>query len=64
VLALIVVVLIITHPEVFGAFSVSSVTTLVLVLCAGPVIYLIARQVRLQQSSIDLGLAMRELPPE
>jgi len=64
ILALIVVALIVTHPEVFGAFSVSSVVTLVLVLGAGPVIYLIARQIRLQSSSIDLRLAMRELPPE
>ena len=64
VLALIVIILIIAHPEVFGAFTVSSVVTLVLVLGAGPVIYLIARQLRLQQSSIDLRLAMRELPPE
>ena len=64
VLALIVVVLIVAHPEVFGAFTVSSVVTLVLVLGAGPVIYLIARQMRLSQSSIDLRLAMRELPPE
>jgi len=64
ILALTVVVLIVTHPEVFGAFSVSSVVTLVLVLGAGPVIYLIARQIRLQSSSIDLRLAMRELPPE
>jgi APA family basic amino acid/polyamine antiporter len=54
VLALIVVILI----------TVSSVVTLVLVLGAGPVIYLIARRLRLQQSSIDLRLAMRELPPE
>ena len=64
ILALIVVILIIAHPEVFGAFTVSSVVTLVLVLGAGPVIYLIARRLRLQQSSIDLRLAMRELPPE
>jgi basic amino acid/polyamine antiporter, APA family len=64
ILALIVIILIIAHPEVFGAFTVSSVVTLVLVLGAGPVIYLIARQMRLQQSSIDLRLAMRELPPE
>jgi basic amino acid/polyamine antiporter, APA family len=64
VLALIVVILIVAHPEVFGAFTVSSVVTLVLVLGAGPVIYLIARQMRLSQSSIDLRLAMRELPPE
>jgi len=64
VLALIVVALIITHPSVFGAFTFTSVLTLVLVLGAGPVIYLIARQMRLSSSSIDLRLAMRELPPE
>jgi len=64
ILALIVVALIVTHPSVFGAFTFSSVATLVLVLGAGPVIYLIARQLRLQRSSIDLRLAMRELPPE
>jgi basic amino acid/polyamine antiporter, APA family len=64
VLALIVIILIVAHPEVFGAFTVSSVVTLVLVLGAGPVIYFIARRIRLQQSSIDLRLAMRELPPE
>src|SRR5437870_10521973 len=63
-LAAIVVVLIITHPAVFGSFSVSSVGALVIVLLAGPVIYLIARHVRLLRSSIDLRLAMRELPPE
>jgi amino acid transporter len=64
ILALIVVGLIIAHPEVFGAFSFSSVATLVIVLGAGPVVYLIARQMRLSRSSIDLRLAMRELPPE
>jgi amino acid transporter len=64
VLSVIVVALIITHPDVFGAFSFSSVATLVIVLGAGPVIYLIARQLRLSRSSIDLRLAMRELPPE
>ncbi len=64
ILAATVVVLIITHPEVFGSFSVSSVGALVIVLLAGPVIYLIARQMRLSRSSIDLRLAMRELPPE
>jgi amino acid transporter len=64
ILASIVVVLIVTHPEVFGTFSVSSVGALVIVLLAGPVVYLIARQVRLSRSSIDLRLAMRELPPE
>ena len=63
-LAAIVVVLIVTHPEVFGSFTVTSVGALVIVLVAGPVIYLIARQMRLSRSSIDLRLAMRELPPE
>ena len=63
ILALIVILLIVTHSSVFGKFSFSSVTTLVLVLLAGPVIYLIARAVR-RGSSIDLDLAMRELPPE
>jgi len=63
-LAAIVVLLIITHPEVFGSFTFTSVGALVVVLLAGPVIYLIARQMRLSRSSIDLRLAMRELPPE
>src|SRR5437870_2641110 len=63
-LAAIVVVLIITHPAVFGSFTFSSVGALVVVLVAGPIIYLIARQMRLSRSSIDLRLAMRELPPE
>ena len=63
VLALIVILLIVTHSSVFGKFSVQSVSTLVLVLAAGPVVYLIARGVR-RSSSIDIDLAMRELPPE
>jgi amino acid transporter len=63
VLALIVILEIITHSNVFGKFSVQSLTTLALVLLAGPVVYLIARGVR-RGSSIDLDLAMRELPPE
>jgi len=36
----------------------------VIVLGAGPVIYLIARQVRKQRDSLDLSMAMHELPPE
>jgi basic amino acid/polyamine antiporter, APA family len=63
ILAAIVILLIVTHSSVFGKFSFQSVTTLALVLLAGPVIYLIARAVR-SGSSIDLDLAMRELPPE
>jgi amino acid transporter len=63
ILALIVILLIITHSSVFGKFSFQSLATLFLVLLAGPVVYLIARGVR-RSSSIDLDLAMRELPPE
>ena len=63
ILALIVILLIVTHSSVFGKFSAQSVSTLVLVLAAGPVVYLIARGVR-RGASIDIDLAMRELPPE
>jgi amino acid transporter len=63
ILALIVIGLIITHSSVFGKFSVTSLASLAIVLLAGPVIYVIARAVR-SGSSIDLDLAMRELPPE
>jgi basic amino acid/polyamine antiporter, APA family len=63
ILALIVILMIVTHSSVFGKFSWQSVTTLALVLLAGPVIYVIARTVR-RNASIDLDLAMRELPPE
>jgi len=31
---------------------------------AGPVIYVIARQVRKRRDSLDLNMAMHELPPE
>jgi amino acid transporter len=64
ILVLITIALIVTHPSVFGKFSFPSVAALVVILAAGPVIYFIARQIRLSRSSIDLGLAMRELPPE
>jgi basic amino acid/polyamine antiporter, APA family len=64
ILVLITIALIVTHPSVFGSFSFASVAALVVILAAGPIIYLIARQIRLSRSSIDLGLAMRELPPE
>jgi hypothetical protein len=49
---------------VFGKFSVVSVTSLIVVFGAGPVIYLISRTIRARRSSIDLGLALRQLPPE
>jgi len=64
VLVLIVIALIVTHPSVFGRFSFVSVAALVVILAAGPVIYFIARQIRLSRSSIDLSVAMHELPPE
>jgi hypothetical protein len=37
---------------------------LVVVLLAGPVIYLIASSLRRRRNQIDLNMAMRELPPE
>lgn len=62
VLALLMVVIIVVHQNVYGHFSAESVITLAVVLLAGPVIYLIARG--LQRNKIDLSMAMRELPPE
>jgi len=63
-LALFVVGVIIAKPNVFGAFSFASVGSLVVIFGSGPVIYVIARRMRLSSSSIDMRLAMRELPPE
>jgi amino acid transporter len=64
VLALFTVYELIAHSGVYGKFSWESILTLVIVLGAGPVIYLIARQVRRRRNSLDLTMAMRELPPE
>jgi basic amino acid/polyamine antiporter, APA family len=64
VLALFTIFEIISHTSVYGKFSVESIITLLVVLGAGPVIYAIARTIRRQRSSIDLALAMHELPPE
>ena len=64
VLALFTVYELIAHSSVYGKFSWESILTLVIVLGAGPVIYLIARQVRKQRDSLDLNMAMHELPPE
>ena len=64
VLALFTIYELIAHSSVYGKFSWESILTLVIVLGAGPVIYLIARQVRRQRNSLDLTMAMRELPPE
>ena len=64
ILALFTVYELIAHSSVYGKFSLESILTLVIVLGAGPVIYLIARSVRKQRNSLDLTMAMRELPPE
>jgi len=64
VLALFTVYELVTHSSVYGKFSWESILTLVIVLGAGPVIYLIARSVRKQRDALDLDMAMRELPPE
>lgn len=64
VLALFTVFEIVSHTSVYGKFSWESIVTLVVVLGAGPVIYTIARSVRRQRNSLDLAMAMHELPPE
>ena len=64
VLALFTVYELIAHSSVYGKFSWESILTLVIVLGAGPVIYAIARSVRRQRDSLDLAMAMHELPPE
>lgn len=64
ILAFAMIALIIGNQSVFGTFTPVSVGALVIVFLAGPVLYLVVRQVRLRRSSIDIGLAMRELPPE
>jgi amino acid transporter len=64
VLALFTVFEIVSHTSVYGKFGVESTITLIVVLGAGPVIYLIARAIRRQRDSLDLSLAMHELPPE
>jgi APA family basic amino acid/polyamine antiporter len=64
ILALFTVFEIVSHTSVYGKFSVESIITLLVVLGAGPVIYAIARSIRRQRNSLDLALAMHELPPE
>jgi hypothetical protein len=58
------VIEVIIHSNVYGKFSAQSVTTLIVVLGAGPVIYLIASTLRKRRDQLDLSMAMRELPPE
>lgn len=63
-LATFVIVLLVVKSSVYGKFNAQSTITLAVVLLAGPVIYAIARMVRRQRNSLDLSMAMRELPPE
>ena len=63
-LALFTIIEVIIHSNVYGKFNTQSVTTLVVVLGAGPVIYLIASTLRRRRNQLDLTMAMRELPPE
>jgi basic amino acid/polyamine antiporter, APA family len=64
VLALFTIVEVLVHSSVYGKLSAESITTLVIVLGAGPVVYLIASSLRRRRSQIDIGMSMRELPPE
>jgi basic amino acid/polyamine antiporter, APA family len=64
VLALFTIVEVLVHSSVYGKLSAESITTLVIVLGAGPVIYLIASALRRRRNQIDIGMSMRELPPE
>ena len=64
ILALFTVYELVAHSSVYGKFSVESIITLLIVLGSGPVIYLIARAIRRQRNSLDLAMAMHELPPE
>jgi amino acid transporter len=64
VLALFTVIEVIIHSNGYGKCNAQSIITLVVLLLAGPVIYLIARTVRKRNDSLDLDMAMRELPPE
>jgi amino acid transporter len=63
-LALFTIFELVAHSSVYGKFSVESIVTLLIVLGAGPVIYTVARGVRRSRNSLDLTMAMRELPPE
>lgn len=64
ILAFVMIAMIIGNQSVFGTFTFASAAALVIVFLAGPVLYVIVRQVKLRRSSIDINLAMRSLPPE
>jgi basic amino acid/polyamine antiporter, APA family len=63
-LALFTIVEVLVHSSVYGKLSAESITTLAVVLLAGPVIYLIASSLRRRRNQIDISMSMRELPPE
>jgi basic amino acid/polyamine antiporter, APA family len=63
-LALFTIVEVLVHSSVYGKLSAESITTLVIVLLAGPVVYLIASSLRRRRNQIDINMSMRELPPE
>jgi amino acid transporter len=64
ILALFTVYELVAHSSVYGKFSWESILTLIIVLGAGPLIYAVARSIRRQRNSLDLAMAMHELPPE
>jgi amino acid transporter len=64
ILAFTMIAMIIGNQSVFGTFTVVSVGALLIVFATGPILYLVVRQVKMRRSSIDIRLAMRELPPE
>jgi APA family basic amino acid/polyamine antiporter len=63
-LASFTIIEVIIHSDVYGKFNAQSIATLLVVLLAGPAIYLMARTIRKRRNSLDLSMAMRELPPE
>lgn len=63
-LVLFTIVELLLHQEAYGKLNAESITTLAVVLLAGPIIYLIARGLRRQRNQLDLSMAMHDLPPE
>lgn len=58
------IVEVVVHQSVYGKFDAQSISALVVVVLAGPVVYTIARAVRKRRQGLDIGMAMHELPPE
>jgi len=63
-LATFAIIEIVVHRSVYLVLDAQSVISIVVVLLAGPVVYLCARAIRRQRSDMDLSMAMHELPPE